>query len=105
MYFIARQNDSRIEVISSTSPSERRRFPPIAELAESKAGLVRSMKQYNADLVETFDNVDDLLADLHSPFDMAKKLGTSAIKASMMMPLRLMCQSDYSLFLFIKFYS
>jgi hypothetical protein len=38
-----------------------------AELAEFKAGLVRSMKQYNAGLVETFDNVDDLLADLHSP--------------------------------------
>lgn len=38
-----------------------------AELAKFKAGLVRSMKQYNAGLVETFDNVDDLLADLHSP--------------------------------------
>lgn len=38
-----------------------------SELAKFKAGLVRSMKQYNAGLVETFDNVDDLLADLHSP--------------------------------------
>jgi hypothetical protein len=38
-----------------------------AELAEFKAGVVRSMKQYNAGLVETFDNVDDFLADLHSP--------------------------------------
>ncbi len=37
-----------------------------AELAEFKAGLVRSMKQYNTGLVETFDNVDDFLADLHS---------------------------------------
>ena len=31
---------------------------------EFKAGLVRSMKQYNAGLAKTFDNVDDLLADL-----------------------------------------
>ncbi len=37
-----------------------------AELAGFKAGLVRSMKQYNAGLVKTFDNVDDFLADLHS---------------------------------------
>lgn len=36
-------------------------------LDEFKAGVVRSMKQYNAGLVKTFDNVDDLLADLHSP--------------------------------------
>ena len=36
-------------------------------LAEFKAGVVRSMKQYNAGRVETFDNVDDFLADLHSP--------------------------------------
>ena len=34
--------------------------------AEFKSGVVRSMKQYNAGLVETFDNVDDFLADLHS---------------------------------------
>ena len=37
------------------------------ELEEFKAGVVRSMKQYNAGLVKTFDNVDDLLADLHNP--------------------------------------
>ncbi len=37
------------------------------ELEEFKAGMVRSMKQYNAGLVKTFDNVDDFLADLHSP--------------------------------------
>jgi hypothetical protein len=36
-------------------------------LVEFKAGVVRSMKQYNAGRVETFDNVDDFLADLHSP--------------------------------------
>lgn len=36
-------------------------------LVEFKAGLVRSMQQYNAGLVKTFDNVEDLLADLHSP--------------------------------------
>lgn len=36
-------------------------------LVEFKAGMVRSMKQYNAGLVKTFDNVDDFLADLHSP--------------------------------------
>jgi hypothetical protein len=36
-------------------------------LVEFKAGVVRSMKQYNAGLVKTFDNVDDFLADLHSP--------------------------------------
>ena len=37
------------------------------ELEEFKAGMIRSMKQYNAGLVKTFDNVDDFLADLHSP--------------------------------------
>jgi hypothetical protein len=37
------------------------------ELEEFKAGVVRSMKQYNAGFVKTFDNVDDFLADLHSP--------------------------------------
>ena len=35
-------------------------------LVEFKAGVVRSMEQYNAGLVKTFDNVDDFLADLHS---------------------------------------
>ena len=37
------------------------------ELEEFKAGVVQSMKQYNAGLVKTFDNVDDFLADLHNP--------------------------------------
>jgi hypothetical protein len=41
--------------------------PKTAALDEFKAGIVRSMVQYNAGLVKTFDNVDDLLADLHSP--------------------------------------
>jgi len=36
-------------------------------LVEFKAGVVRSMKQFNAGLVETFDNVEDLLSDLHNP--------------------------------------
>ncbi len=36
-------------------------------LEEFKAGLVRSMKQYNAGLIKTFDDVDDLLKDLHNP--------------------------------------
>jgi len=36
-------------------------------LEEFKVGMVRSMKQYNAGLVKTFDNVDDFLADLHDP--------------------------------------
>lgn len=36
-------------------------------LDEFKAGVVRSMVQYNAGLVKTFDNVDDFLADLNSP--------------------------------------
>lgn len=35
-------------------------------LEEFKDGVVRSMKQHNSGLVETFDNVDDFLADLHS---------------------------------------
>jgi hypothetical protein len=38
-----------------------------AALEEFKAGLVRSMKQYNAGLVKTFDDVDDFLNDLHNP--------------------------------------
>jgi len=36
-------------------------------LDEFKAGIVRSMEQYNTGSVKTFDNVDDLLADLNSP--------------------------------------
>lgn len=35
-------------------------------LAKFKAGVIRSMKQYDAGLVETFDNVDDFLSDLHN---------------------------------------
>ena len=38
-----------------------------AALKEFEAGLARSIKQYKSGQVETFDNVDDLLADLHSP--------------------------------------
>lgn len=41
--------------------------PKTKALDEFKVGVVRSMAQYNAGLVKTFDNVDDLLADLHSP--------------------------------------
>jgi len=36
-------------------------------LEEFKAGVVRSMKQYNAGLAKTFDDADDFLADLHNP--------------------------------------
>lgn len=36
-------------------------------LVEFKVGVIRSMKQHNAGLVDTFDNVDDFLADLHNP--------------------------------------
>ena len=36
------------------------------ELEEFKAGVVESMKQYNAGAVKTFDNVEDLLDDLHA---------------------------------------
>ena len=36
-------------------------------LEEFKAGVVKSMKQYNEGLVETFDNVEDFLKDLNSP--------------------------------------
>jgi hypothetical protein len=38
-----------------------------AALRDFKAGLVRSMRQLNAGLVKTFDDVDDFLDDLHSP--------------------------------------
>jgi len=38
----------------------------LTALTKFKAGVVRSMKQYNAGEVETFDNVDVFLADLHS---------------------------------------
>jgi hypothetical protein len=37
-----------------------------AALAEFKAGVVRSVKQYKEGLVETFDTVEDFLDDLHS---------------------------------------
>jgi|GEM_PF-1944468 len=36
-------------------------------LMEFKAGVVRSMKQYKASQVDTFENVDEFLADLDSP--------------------------------------
>lgn len=36
------------------------------DLVEFKASVVRSMKQYNAGLVETFDTVEELLDDLHA---------------------------------------
>lgn len=37
-----------------------------AALAEFKAGVVRSIKQFKEGLVETFDTVEDFLEDLHS---------------------------------------
>ena len=37
-----------------------------SELDEFKAGLVRSMKQYNAGKVKSFDNVEYFLNDLHA---------------------------------------
>ncbi len=36
-------------------------------LEEFKAGVVRSMKQYNAGLVKTFTDIDEFLDDLHNP--------------------------------------
>ena len=45
-------------------------IPNISEetvLEEFKAGVVRSMKQYNAGLVKTFDDIDEFLDDLHNP--------------------------------------
>lgn len=36
-------------------------------LEEFKAGVVRSMKQYNAGLAKNFDDADDFLDDLHNP--------------------------------------
>jgi len=36
-------------------------------LMEFKGGVVRSMKQYKAGQVDTFENVDEFLADLDSP--------------------------------------
>lgn len=36
------------------------------ELEEFKAGVVKSMKQYNEGKVKNFDKVEDLLDDLHS---------------------------------------
>ena len=36
-------------------------------LEEFKAGVVRSMKQYNAGLVKTFADIDEFLDDLHNP--------------------------------------
>jgi len=34
---------------------------------EFKAGVVRSMKQHKDCLVDTFENVDEFLSDLHNP--------------------------------------
>jgi len=44
-----------VQIISAKKPA----------LEEFKEGMVKSMKQYNAGLVKTFDNVEDFLADLH----------------------------------------
>ena len=63
MIIMAGANTIEKELISTTSAIATQR----TELEEFKAGVVRSMKQYNAGLVKTFDNVDDFLADLHSP--------------------------------------
>jgi hypothetical protein len=49
--------------------SSEKQVPTISNLTaitDFKAGVVRSIKQYNEGEVETFDNVDDFLADLHS---------------------------------------
>jgi len=52
----------------SDAPQEVQMISAKAQaLYEFKAGLVRSMKQYNAGLVKIFDNADDFLADLHKP--------------------------------------
>jgi hypothetical protein len=50
----------RISMISAIATQK-------TKLEEFKAIVVRSMKQYNAGFVKNFDNVDDFLADLHSP--------------------------------------
>jgi hypothetical protein len=62
---MAMDSVSTIEREQGSTPAEI--VPKTAALDEFKAGIVRSMVQYNADLVKTFDNVDDLLADLNSP--------------------------------------
>jgi hypothetical protein len=36
-------------------------------MKEFKASLVRSLKQYNAGYVKTFDDMDEFLDDLHNP--------------------------------------
>ena len=61
-------------IIASASTLEKEQISTISaiaaqksELDEFKADIVRSMKQYNAGLAKTYDNVDDFLADLHSP--------------------------------------
>lgn len=59
-------------MICSDNIGEKKKLmiPNISEetvLEEFKAGVVRSMKQYNAGLVKTFDDIDEFLDDLHNP--------------------------------------
>jgi hypothetical protein len=53
------END-RVTVISTNADDDAAR-------EEFKTGLIRSIKQYNAGLVKTFEDVDDFLNDLHNP--------------------------------------
>lgn len=61
-------------IIAGASTFEKEQISTISAIAAQKTELeefnrdmVRSMKQYNAGLVKTFNNVDDFLADLHCP--------------------------------------
>jgi hypothetical protein len=47
--------------MSSNIPAEE------TAMKEFKAGLVRSLKQYNAAYAKTFDDIDEFLDDLHNP--------------------------------------
>ena len=47
--------------MSSNIPAEE------TAMKEFKAGLVRSLKQYNTGYVKTFDDIDAFLDDLHKP--------------------------------------
>jgi hypothetical protein len=58
MIIIAGASNLEKEQISTISAIAAQK----SELDEFKAGIVRSIKQYNAGLVKTFDNADDFLA-------------------------------------------
>lgn len=51
--------------MASSEDQDQELVTNLTAITEFKAGMVRSLKQYKAGEVETFDSLEDLLRDLH----------------------------------------